>query len=92
MEQKVFLVFFMNLKCRLQIQELKGAVSSSYLPVSMVTRKPITLMPSNRTMHDDELLRQQPESFSLLFSCANQSYCSLILSGVTNLNKKVKTK
>ena len=33
-------------------------------------------------LHDDVILLQLPESFSLLFSCANQNYCSLILSGI----------
>ena len=39
MEQKVSLVFFVNLKCWFQIRERKGAVLSSYLPASIVTQK-----------------------------------------------------
>ena len=33
-------------------------------------------------VHDDVILLQLPESLSLLFSCANQGYCSFILSGI----------
>ena len=33
-------------------------------------------------LHDDVILLQLPESLSLLFSCANLGYCSLILSGI----------
>ena len=33
-------------------------------------------------LHDDVILLQLPESLSFLFSCENQGYCSLILSGI----------
>ena len=53
MEHKVFLVFFVNLKCRLQIPERKGGgvVKLPPAPVSMVTQKPITLMPVSQLIH-----------------------------------------
>ena len=57
MEQKVFLVFnidmstFVNLKCRFQKPECKGAVLSSYLLVSMVTQELLTLMPVAQLIH-----------------------------------------
>ena len=33
-------------------------------------------------LHDDVILRQLPQSFSLLFSCANYRCCCLNLSGI----------
>ena len=39
---------------------------------------------SRGQLHDDVILTQLPESFSLLFSCAHK--------GLTNLNKRAKTK
>ena len=42
----------------------------------------LQLMVTIGQLQDDVILLQLPESLSLLFSCANQGYCSLILSGI----------
>ena len=42
-------------------------------------------------LHDDVILLQLPESLSLLFSCANQGYSSLIFRGIDKFKKQSKT-
>ena len=40
----------------------------------------------NRTiMHNDVILLQLPEFFSLLFSCANKGCCILIINGIVKV-------
>ena len=44
-------------------------------------------------LHDDVILLLRPESFRVLFSCANQGFCHLMLPGITRYKcetKKIK--
>ena len=52
MQQKVFFVFFVNLKCRFQIPERKGGgCVVKLLPGFCSNAKAITLMPVSQLIH-----------------------------------------